>query len=82
MRTSCVGLLLTLALAWFGQPAYAQKVNGQTSAQDVPAQAESKQVDSLLKFKSFFFLKEVQGNALSFLNSASDENTGHLLSRD
>jgi hypothetical protein len=39
-------------------------------------------VDSLLKFKSFFFLKEVQGNALSFLNSASDENTGHLLSRD
>lgn len=42
MRTSCVGLLLTLALAWFGQPAYAQKVNGQTSAQDVPAQAESK----------------------------------------
>ena len=42
MRTSCVGLLLTLALAWLGQPAYAQKVNGQTSAQDVPAQAESK----------------------------------------
>ena len=42
-------------------------------------------VDSLLEFKSFFFLKEVQANALSFLsalsflNSASDEGTGHLL---
>ncbi|MGB9484784.1 MAG: hypothetical protein WCD04_01535, partial [Terriglobia bacterium] len=41
-------------------------------------------VDSLLEFKSFFFLKEVQGNALSFLsapsflNSASDESMGHL----
>ena len=40
------------------------------------------QVDSLLKFKSFFFLKEVQGNALSFLTSASDSSTGHLLSGD
>jgi hypothetical protein len=45
-------------------------------------------VDSLLEFKSFFFLKEVQGNALSFLsavsflNSARDKNIGHLLSRD
>jgi hypothetical protein len=45
-------------------------------------------VDSLLEFKSFFFLKGVQGNALSFLsalsflNSASDESTGHLLSRE
>jgi len=40
------------------------------------------QVDSLLKFKSFLFLKEVQGDALSFLNLASDKNMGHLWSRD
>jgi hypothetical protein len=43
-------------------------------------------VDSLFEVKTFFFLKEVQGNALSFLSvfsflsSARDESTGHLLS--
>jgi hypothetical protein len=40
------------------------------------------QVDSLLEFKSFFFLKEVQENFLSFLSSGDDGSTGHLLSRD
>jgi hypothetical protein len=39
-------------------------------------------VDSLLEFKVFFFLKEVQENFLSFLSSGSDGSTGHLLSRD
>jgi len=38
-------------------------------------------VDSLLKFKTFFFLKGVQGNALSFLRSGADGSTEHLLSR-
>jgi len=53
-----------------------------------PSLAGPERVDSLLEFKTFFFLKGVQGNALSFLsapsflNSASDGNIGHLLSRD
>jgi hypothetical protein len=42
----------------------------------------SERVDSLLEFKSFFFLKEVQENFLSFLSSGDDGSTGHLLSRD
>jgi hypothetical protein len=40
------------------------------------------QVDSLLKFKTFFFLKGVQGNALSFLRSGADGSTEHLLGRN
>ena len=70
-----VGVSLSLAGSIFGED---EVVRPRHNAQ---------RVDSLLEFKSFFFLKEVQGNALSFLsalsflNSASDESTGHLLGR-
>ena len=47
----------------------------------VQASSEDQPVDSLLEFKSFFFLKEVQENFLSFLSSGSAGSTEHLLGR-